>query len=73
MLEFDTIRHAVRVRLDFLEEARHHARALLADTDDDYFLGKMNAYKLAVENMEGLLWHIDKLEEEYVLDTQSQD
>lgn len=33
----------------------------------------MNAYNLAAENIEGLLWHINTLEEEYVRATQSED
>jgi hypothetical protein len=73
MLDFDTIRFAVKTRIEFLEEAREHARLLYKQTDDSYFHGKMNAYSLAAENTEGLLWHIDRLEDEYVRDTQSQD
>lgn len=73
MVDFDFLRNAVKTRIEFLEEAREHARLLLKQTDDDYFLGKMNAYSLAAENTEGLLWHIDRLEQEYVRDTQSED
>ena len=73
MLDFDTIRFAVKTRIEFFEEAREHARLLHKQTDDDYFLGKMNSYSLASENTEGLLWHIDRLEQEYVRDTQSED
>lgn len=73
MIDFDFLRGLVKTRIEFYDEAGEHARLLYKQTDDNYFLGKLNAYGLASENTEGLLWHIDRLEEKYVLYTQPED